>query len=230
MISYRKLAKCHLKIIEYKLIKALCPFISKEKCDKKIEKYEYRLNSLKFLTPGEECTKKVQKENAGKYVYLCEHTIVASPDTQIGSFVSVAANVSIGTTHHPTNFLSTHPFCYFNQMKLKETIHQVDFNYNTPCKIGNDVWIGKQAIIMDGVTVNDGAIVGANAVVTHDVPPYAIVAGVPAKILRYRFEENIIKDLLELKWWELDDKYIANLPFDDVPECIRRLKEIRNNL
>jgi virginiamycin A acetyltransferase len=68
--------------------------------------------------------------------------------------------------------------------------------------IGNDVWIGARAVILDGITIGDGAIVGACAVVTKDVPPYAVVAGVPARVIRYRFSEKKIRTLLELQWWE----------------------------
>ena len=80
--------------------------------------------------------------------------------------------------------------------------------------IGNDVWIGANAIILPGVTVGDGAIVGAGAVVSRDVPPYAIVAGVPAKILRYRYTEENIKKLLEIAWWNWrPEKIAANVDY-----------------
>ena len=77
---------------------------------------------------------------------------------------------------------------------------------------------------MDGLTIGDGAVIGANAVVTRDVPPYAIVGGIPARIIRYRFEPEIIEKLLALQWWNLPDEQIAALPFDDVAECIRILE------
>ena len=75
--------------------------------------------------------------------------------------------------------------------------------------------------------ISDGAIIGSNSVVTHDVPPYAIVAGCPAKIIRYRFSNDIIQQLLQLKWWELSDEQIAKLPFDNIEKCIKELKKIR---
>ena len=98
-----------------------------------------------------------------------------------------------------------------------------------PVTVGNDVWIGARAIIMDGIKIGDGAIIGANSVVTKDVPPYAIVAGCPAKLIRYRFSEDVINKLLELCWWDYPKEFIVNnLPFDDVEECIKILSENRD--
>jgi acetyltransferase-like isoleucine patch superfamily enzyme len=75
-------------------------------------------------------------------------------------------------------------------------------------RIGNDVWIGAQAIVLSGVTIGDGAVIGAGAVVARDIPPYAIAVGVPAKVLRYRFSENQIQALLQIKWWDWEHPFI----------------------
>lgn len=93
-------------------------------------------------------------------------------------------------------------------------------------KIGSDVWIGAHAIILPAVTVGDGAIVGAGAVVTHDVPPYAVVVGVPAKILRFRFDEDTVNKLLRIRWWDWPEhQIIENLDyFYDVEEFIKRFE------
>jgi len=80
-------------------------------------------------------------------------------------------------------------------------------------QIGNDVWIGARAIVLDGISIGDGAVIAAGAVVTKDVPPYAIVGGVPAKLIRYRFEDDVIQELLKWKWWDLSlDDLQKNAP------------------
>jgi hypothetical protein len=93
--------------------------------------------------------------------------------------------------------------------------------------IGNDVWTGHNVNIMAGVSVGDGAIVGAGSVVTKDVPPFAIVAGVPARVVRMRFSEAIIERLLRVKWWDLELSELSGLPFRDVERCLDRIEEIR---
>ena len=141
---------------------------------------------------------------------------VSNRNTSIGSFCSIAGNAAIGPSQHPLNFLSTHPFQYLGHDKLQPE-HKADFVFARPVA-------GANVVIMDGLTIGDGAVIGANAVVTRDVPPYAIVGGIPARIIRYRFEPEIIEKLLALQWWNLPDEQIAALPFDDVAECIRILE------
>ena len=134
----------------------------------------------------------------------------------IGKYCSIADRVRIVVGRHPTrNFISTHPaffslkkqagFTYVTESKFEES-NSID---NT-VHIENDVWIGYGALILPGITISNGAIIGAGAVVTKDVPPYAIVGGNPARIIRYRFNEDQIKSLLELKWWDKSNKWIKN--------------------
>jgi len=168
----------------------------------------------------------------GKNTYFGDPCRIFHPDTKIGAFCSISWDVNIGTTHHPMNWLSTHIFTYSCCPDLYDIVIPEEnlkhFQYVAPVVIGNDVWIGCDVTIMDGVHVGDGAIIGAGSIVTKDVPPYAVVVGSPARIIRYRFNEEIIKDLETLKWWELEDEVIATLPFDNVPACIDLLKKYRN--
>lgn len=130
----------------------------------------------------------------------------------IGNFTSISYGVTIGPPEHNYSRLTQHPFIIRPEYGIlsKEEIIEND-ELNDPMMIGNDVWIGCNSTILRGVEIGDGAIVGANSVVTKNVPPYAIVAGCPAKVLKYRFEPEIIERLLRLKWWEWDiDKIRKN--------------------
>ena len=169
----------------------------------------------------------------GRHNYICETSQVGNRNSTIGSFCSIAGNVIMGTSQHPISWLSTSAFQYSRrdakQVNKKTKYLKFD-GRSIPVHIGNDVWIGVNAIIKDGVTLGDGCIVGSSAVVTHDVPPYAIVGGIPAKIIKYRFSPEIIAELEKLKWWYLPDNKIAKLPFNDIEKCIKEIKKIKKEL
>lgn len=164
-------------------------------------------------------------------------------NTYVGRWCCIAADVSIIFGNHPSNYVSTHnSFCfndgylvgynskehYFSQEQM---VPYADAEAKRYCVIGNDVWIGQGAKLKCGVKIGDGAIVGAYAVVTKDVPPYAIVGGVPAKLIRYRFDGEDIKWLQELRWWDKDntwlEKYGKN--FYDIAELRKQLCDEHNN-
>ncbi len=133
----------------------------------------------------------------------------------IGKFCSIAcgAKFIFTSANHKLGSLSTYPFpLFFEEWDLDKSNVTDAWDNKGAIVIGNDVWIGYEAVIMQGVTIGDGAIVGTRAVVTKDVPPYTIVGGVPAKPIRKRFSDEVISQLLEIKWWDWsDDKIKENI-------------------
>lgn len=147
-------------------------------------------------------------ENAtlGRWTYGIEDGLNISgcgPESplEIGSFCSIAAEVVfLCSGNHPTDCATT---SYIHNNMMGGPIKRS--GKSRGIKIGNDVWIGRRALVLPGVTIGHGGVVGAQATVTKDVPPYAIVGGNPAKIIRYRFSEETIAKLLAIAWWDWDD-------------------------
>lgn len=137
-------------------------------------------------------------------------------DTMIGKYTCIAGEVVTVQGNHPINYVSLHPafystaqknLCYIRNDKFPD-FKYLDITKKISVIIGNDVWIGARATILEGVKIGDGAVVAAGAVVTKDVPPYAVVGGVPAKIIKYRFTEEEIEKLLEIKWWKKNESWL----------------------
>ena len=121
--------------------------------------------------------------------------------SSVGSYCSIGENVLIGTPEHPQHYLSTSPLLY--QLAPNKPVDQwPSDDVLEPASVGNDVWSGNNVIVRGGVHVGTGSIIGAGAVVTHDVNPYTVVAGVPAKPIGRRFDEELSQALLESRWWE----------------------------
>lgn len=141
---------------------------------------------------------------------------------EIGRFCSIGQNVIIGLERnkHPTDWLSTSFFSKHHESSF------VANSQTEPTKIGNDCWIGRDAVIMSGVSIGDGAIIGARAVVTSNVAPYAIYAGIPAKLIRYRFPDELIKRILSKKWWNISAAYLNELKVDDPELCLEALSNV----
>jgi acetyltransferase-like isoleucine patch superfamily enzyme len=147
----------------------------------------------------------------GAYTYIAEKTFLSN--TKTGKYCSIGPKVTCCIGKHPTkDFVSTHPMFYSTQKQAQISLVDKDYfeEYAPKTELGNDVWIGQEAMLMDGVKIGDGAIIGARAVVTKDIPPYAVAVGVPAKVIRYRFEKKEIDFLLNLKWWDKDFNWIKN--------------------
>ena len=156
----------------------------------------------------------------GSYIgyasYIAENTVINN--AKIGCYSCIGPNVEIIFGQHPTKeFVSVHPafyslrkqvgFTYVDKQKFDE-YRYASGSEKYSVVIGNDVWLGAGTKIMEGVTIGDGAIVAAGAVVVKDVPPYAIVGGVPAKVIKYRFPKDQIEFLLKLKWWTRSEDWI----------------------
>lgn len=146
----------------------------------------------------------------GDYTYIGLNTRILN--TTIGKFCSIGPDVIISPGKHPSHtFVSTHPSFYSVNRQGQDIFCDKNyFDESAPVRIGNDVWIGARVIIVDGVNIGDGAIIASGAIVTKDVPPYAIVAGIPAKVLKYRFEDSEIQFLTAAKWWDRDRKWLKD--------------------
>lgn len=155
----------------------------------------------------------------GAFTYIRSGTQLINV-ASIGRFCSVGGDVLLGQERasHPSNWLSTHPFQHDGTGLPYDPAEP-------PVQVGHDVWIGHSAMIMSGVSVGTGAIVATRAMVTRDVPPYAIVAGMPAKIVRYRFEPEVIQALLDSRWWERPLVELKQLPLDKPAACLDRLAQ-----
>lgn len=187
---------------------------------KSILEYHYRKNKLRIgymsyaqsSTFGEYNTiydnVVLNQVDLGSFTYIAQDSIISR--TSIGKFCSIGPRVMCGLGKHPSRtFVSTHPLFFSNQLQAQISFSDDSyFDEFKPIEIGNDVWVGANVIILDGVKIGNGAIIGAGSIVTKDVDPYAIVAGVPAQTVRYRFSDEQIDWLMDLKWWDFDVEWL----------------------
>lgn len=167
----------------------------------------------------------------GKYSGMNEHTYIAR--AEMGAFCAIGARTAINPFNHPVDWLSIHEFQYHptsydwvDEYKSMERLARTPAMFKT-VKIGNDVWMGHNVNVLSGINVGDGAVIAAGSVVTKDVPAYAVVAGVPATIKRYRFSDEIIARLLRSRWWDLELVQLSGLPFNDIERCIEAIESVR---
>jgi acetyltransferase-like isoleucine patch superfamily enzyme len=148
----------------------------------------------------------LQNSSIGDHSYINGNTRIKN--TTIGKYCSIASGVKIVLGAHPTDLISLHPAFYAVNKPMETYADKQYFNEYREVKIGNDVWIGEDVMIPGGVTIGDGAVIASRAVVTKDVAPYSVVGGVPARHIKYRFDDEKIKALKEIRWWDRDEKWI----------------------
>ena len=203
-----------------------------------LKKIVYKNVSISSLWDGRttfpKCTaicrgSKMNNSTIGKYSRV--GIKVEVNNASIGNFTRIGRNTIIGPGSHPMNLLTSHNIFYKkNSIGRPEWVQKIDFDEEKQTIIGNDVWIGLNCIIMDGVKIGDSSIIAAGAVVTKDVPPFAIVGGVPAKVLKLRYPQEMIDRLMEIQWWNLPEEEItkridlfhkANPTLEDINEYFK---------
>ncbi len=149
--------------------------------------------------------------------------------TAIKKYCSIGPDLCCGWGVHPLDGVSTSPMFYSTGKQNGRTlVSNNKFEERKQISIGNDVFIGRNVIILDGITIGDGAVIGAGAVVSKNIPPYAIAVGTPIKIVKYRFTPEVIEQLLDLQWWDKDEKAlqkVAEYCFD-MPSFLKEMKKL----
>jgi acetyltransferase-like isoleucine patch superfamily enzyme len=164
----------------------------------------------------------------GKHSFCGYNCEIMNAD--IGSFCSIANGVIVGGGMHPYNWVSMSPVFYEGRDSVKAKFSKHKRVTVKRTIIGHDVWIGQNALIKQGVNVGVGAVVGMGSVVTKDVPPYSIVAGSPAKEIKKRFDNKLIRELINSKWWELKDKELFQFAvyFKNPKDFVERYYKVIN--
>lgn len=182
-----------------------------------------------------------QIDKIGAFSYMGGKSTHMLHIESIGRFCSIAGNVVAGAMEHPTHFLSPHPamqgvfkwkslddFKLKNKdmiLKSRNINNQINKERFGKIKIGNDVWIGEGVFIRRGVKIGDGAVIASHSVLSKDVEPYSIVGGIPARHIKFRFEKDIIKQLIEMEWWNYGLSALHGVDFTDIEQAVKKIKE-----
>lgn len=228
---YKKLKKKSVKLSTKNLLKSkIKGFVFKAFPNlRKVIKLNYEIlnirsylgRSTKVYAPS-----RLSDTIIGNFTYISEKSIINN--VIIGKFCSIGANFMAGRGVHPTKSISTHPMFYSTAKQNGMTLSMNDkIKEFLPISIGNDVFIGMNVTILDGITIGDGAIIGAGSVVSKNIPPYAIAVGNPVKIIKFRFEDDIIDKLLDIKWWDFKDEnlYLIEEHFFEIENFIKKINE-----
>jgi acetyltransferase-like isoleucine patch superfamily enzyme len=173
----------------------------------------------------------IRHSQVGAYTYFADCMI---SNTSIGSFCSIGPGVIIGGLgRHPVNMISTHPAFYSLLMQAGTTFSDDNyFEELKQTKVGHDVWVGANVTVLDGVVIGNGAIVAAGSVIVKEVPPYAIVGGVPGKLIRFRFSQSEVELLEATGWWHFPPELLIKLAPDfrmgDVLALCEKIKKLKN--
>lgn len=165
----------------------------------------------------------INRTSMGRYSYIGHDCFFVN--VEVGSFCSIADGCRVGGAIHPINRVSSSPVFHSGKNVMKKNFCNLQEIETPRTTIGNDVWIGANVCIKAGVTIGDGAVIGMGAVVTEDVKPYEIRGGVPAKLIKKRFDDETIAKLLESQWWNWDEERLKIFAdsFDDVESFIRSI-------
>lgn len=168
---------------------------------------------------------KVSDSKIGDYTSISTNSKISK--TTIGKYCSIGPNFISGWGIHPINGISTSPIFYSTKHATGKTFSEQDkIQERLPIIIGNDVWIGANCFILDGVEIGDGAIIAAGSIVTKNVEKYSIVGGVPAKFIKHRFNQNQINELEKIEWWDFDNENLKDVEnnFFDIDKFIEKYK------
>jgi acetyltransferase-like isoleucine patch superfamily enzyme len=165
------------------------------------------------------------KVSLGDYSYISRNADITN--TEIGKFCSIGPNFCCGLGIHPTHGISTSPMFYSTARQNGSTLikkNKIEESKRT--FIGNDVFIGANVTLLDGLQIGDGAVIGAGAVVTKNIPPYAIAVGIPAKVIKYRFDKEQIAKVHNIEWWNFEDEKLPEIEkyFFDIDSFIEKHK------